>query len=67
MFDAMQAVGNGGTEADARSRMRAIAAAIIDEIQSNATIGVLSTTSTPAGQVPHIHNPLTVEATGKIS
>ena len=46
---------------------RVIAAEIIKEIRNNATIAPLSTTSTPAGQGPHIHNPETNETTGKIS
>jgi hypothetical protein len=65
-WEATRAVGNGATVADAKARMRAFMQAIVDEIQENATIESLSTTSTPAGAGPHVHDPATVEATGKI-
>jgi len=42
------------------------AEAIIDHIKQYATIEPLSTSSTPAGQGPHTHNPHTVQTTGKI-
>jgi len=51
----------------AEERWKAIAAAIIAEIQANATIASLSTTSTPTGTGPHVHDPATVSSTGKIS
>jgi len=47
--------------------MTAMAAEIIAEFSSNATIAPLSTTSTPNDGAAHIHNPITVQATGKIS
>lgn len=48
-------------------RCIAMAEAIIEHIKANATIAILSTTSSPAGQGPHIHDPETVKSTGKIS
>lgn len=44
----------------------AMAGQIVWHIQNTARIDPLSTTSTPAGAGPHIHNPATVAATGKI-
>lgn len=71
MYNAMMAIGmeQGSGESDdlGRKRMKAIAAEIIREINGYATIAPLSTTSTIAGDPPHIHNPITVESTGKIS
>lgn len=67
MYDAVHALGTGSGESDALARMKALAQALIDEIGDNATIAVLSTTSTPAGSGPHTHGPATVQSTGKIS
>jgi hypothetical protein len=67
MFDAVNALASGASESNVQARYKAMAQAIIDEIKDNADISPLLTTSTPAGAGPHIHNPLTVLATGKIS
>lgn len=67
MYDAVHALGAGSGEGDALARMKALAQAIIDEIGNNATIATISTTSTPAGAGPHVHNPATVSSMGKIS
>lgn len=45
----------------------ALADAIISHIHSNATIAPLSTSETPAGQGPHVHDVSTEQLTGKIS
>lgn len=49
------------------ARFQAMCGAIISHIQSNAVIASLATTSTPNDGAAHIHTPITVEATGKIS
>jgi hypothetical protein len=67
MFNAVNALAAGATEADAKARMIALAEAIIHEFKTQARIGSLSTTSTPADGAGHIHSPITVQATGKIS
>ena len=67
-YQAVKAIGNGTSEADAQSRVEALIGAIFDHIASNATIAPLSTDGgTTAGDPPHKHNPSTTSATGKIS
>ena len=67
MYDAIQSLSSGNDAGAAKSRMIAIAGAIISEISANGTISPLSTSSTPAGTGPHTHSPITVSSTGKIS
>ena len=68
MFNAVNALAAGATEADAKARMIAMAQCFIDEISDNATIASLATDGgTTAGDPPHKHYPATNEATGKIS
>jgi len=52
----------------AEDRFKAMGAAIVSHISSNATIAPLVTDGgTPAGSPTHIHTPSTISATGKIS
>ncbi len=71
VFDAISAVDvDQDSVADGSiglTRFQAMCGAIIDHIKANAVIAPLATTSTPNDGAAHIHNPITVEATGKIS
>lgn len=68
MFNAVNALAAGATEADAKARMVAMAQCFIDEISANATIASLATDGGDiGGDPPHTHDPATNEATGKIS
>lgn len=69
MFDAVNAIASGATEADARARMRALGNAIVNHVTSNATIAALpGTHGQIVGTSLHVH-PLitTIAVTGKIS
>lgn len=69
MFNAVNALGSGATEGDAKARHIAIAQAFIDEITDHATIAPLSAIDTPQpGPGIHNHVPImTTTATGIIS
>lgn len=69
MYDAVNALAAGATEADVKARFIAQAQAIIDEITANATIAPLpGTHAAIIGTSPHVHPTITsLEATGKIS
>ncbi len=68
-YNAVNALGAGDTEDDAKARHIAIAQCFIDEITANATIAPLLSTDTPIiGTSIHSHMPVTTAIeTGKIS
>lgn len=68
MFNAVNALAAGSAKSDTLARYKAMAAEIISEISSNATIASLATNGgSTMGDPPHKHYPATNSATGKIS